>query len=376
MNERAGVKVTIVAHRDAEDSVRRGLDVYPIFARTNWDDVYAHPKAWRRYVGIARHNWLVYLTMNRFVQEHGPFDCLFAPTVVIYQLAGWRLLMARHGGRAIKRMVLLFRNNAGSYSSGSSVPQFKRSTAILKWAIQSFAPYLRDGRVEFATDSGRLASEYDRLSGITPTVYPSPRIAPPVIEGHRQRNPDKPITFSCLGPARFEKGIDVIQEAIRCYLQANADAHVRFVIQWNADILDEKGAVYQPDPALQADPRVHFIRRPMSSEEYDRAVADTDIMLLPYRRESYFARISGVAVEAVTAGIPVIYTEDTWCEELVTKSGAGIGVKNNDAAALCDAIGKAVRDFDRLRELAVAHAEKARQAHSGEAFLAKLWALA
>ena len=38
---------------------------------------------------------------------------------------------------------------------------------------------------------------------------------------------------------------------------------------------------------------------------------------------------AGVAVEAVTAGIPLIYTRDTWCEDLAADVGAG-GVSVND----------------------------------------------
>ena len=369
LNATDGGETLVVSHAETEPAIIQELDAYPLFERSNWDGVYNHQQAWRRYWGIVKHNWLVYRVMSRFVKQHEPIDLLFAPTVVIHHIFGWRLLMWRHP-RRIRQMVLLFRNNAGSYPDGSSTPLFKRSTKILKWALQSFRGLIASDCVRFATDSARLAREYKLLSGIEPEVWPSPRIAP--FEPLKKTAPKESVTFACLGPARFEKGIDVMQAAIKRHLAANPNSPARFVIQWNAPILDEHGVLYNPDPDLRADSRVAFIEKSMSSEEYDAVVAATDVMLLPYRRASYFARISGVAVEAVTAGIPLIYTYDTWNADLVDECGAGIGVGDGDVAALSEAIGEMAKGYTTYRSKALSRATEARRLHAGEAFLAKL----
>lgn len=373
LNAAAGGETIVVSHAGTEPLICKELGAYPVFARSNWDGVYNYPSAWKRYLGIIRHNLYVYRVMNRFVKQQGPFDILFAPTVVIYQLIGWRLLMARHGGRRVKQIILLFRNNAGAYPDGRSTPVFKRSTAILKWAIQSFGPLVAKGRTRFATDSAKLATEYRLLSGVEPEVWPSPRVAPYENLAVGTRLAGSPVVFSCLGPARFEKGIDVMQAAIKVYLTAHPAGNARFVIQWNAPIIDAQGAPYLPDPELRVDPRVIFIKESMSSAAYDAAVAATDVMLLPYRRASYFARISGVAVEAVTAGIPVIYTHETWCEDLIDEVGAGIGVADNDVVGLADAIAAMTIGYADYRAAARGRAHEARRSHSGDAFLEKLW---
>lgn len=376
LNARAGGETLVVSHADTDPAIVAELGAWPLFAQSNWDGVYNHPRAWRRYLGIVRHNWYVYRVMSRFVKEHGPFDLLFAPTVVIHHVIGWRLLMLRHGGRGVKRIALLFRNNAGSYAEGSTTPVFKRSTAILKYALRSYAGLIARGRARFVTDSARLATEYRLLCGIAPDVWPSPRVAAYDDLAADDRPADAPVTFSCLGPARFEKGIDVMQDAIKAYRAAHPDGKARFVIQWNAPIHDAAGALYEPDAALRADPHVTLIEHSMSSEAYDAAVASADVMLLPYRRASYFARISGVAVEAVTAGVPVIYTRDTWCEDIVREVGAGKGVDDGDVAELCAAIAEMTVDYATYRSEARAQARKARDSHSGEAFFEKLWGFA
>lgn len=366
-----GVEVMIGAHSRIDPGTAAEIDARPLFTRTNWDGVYAHPRAWRRYLGIARHNWLVFRTMNRFVREHGPFDCLFAPTVVIHHVWGWRLLLLVQR-RRIGRMVLLFRNNAGAYAPGSSTPMFKRSAIVFRWALRSFAGELARGRAAFATDSSRLAREYELLCGIAPEVYPSPRVAP-FLETGADKSEDEPLVFSCLGPARFEKGIDLLQQAIAPFLSDWSGRPVHFVIQWNQPILNADGTTYAPDLQLLADPRVTFIATPLDSAGYDRAVAETDCMLLPYRRESYFARISGVAVEAATAGIPMIYTEDTWTADFAEASGAGIAITDGDVTALVEAMREMARNYGQYRGLARARSKAAQQDHSSGAFLAKLW---
>lgn len=372
INAAEGAEVTVGAHCRIDPAIAAEINARPLFARTNWDGVYVHPRAWRRYLGIALHNWQVFRTMNRFVREHGPFDCLFAPTVVIHHIWGWRLLLLVQRKR-IGRMVLLFRNNAGAYAPGSSTPAFKRSTVVLKWALQSFAGELARGRAAFATDSLRLAREYELLCGIAPEVYPSPRVAP-FLETAQEDKPDsEPLIFSCLGPARFEKGIDLLQEAIALFLADWSGRPAHFVIQWNQPILNADGTIYEPDAGLLADPRVTYITEPLDSAGYDKAVAECDCMLLPYRRASYFARISGVAVEAATAGIPMIYTEDTWTADFAEASGAGIVVADGDVAALVEAMRDMARDYRQYRARARGRSKAAQQEHSSGAFLAKLW---
>jgi glycosyltransferase involved in cell wall biosynthesis len=369
-----GAEVMSAAHARIDPAIAREISALAAFPHSNWDGVYAHPKAWRRYLGVFRHNWLVFSTMRRVVDEHGPFDCLFAPTVVVHHVWGWRLLYAFRR-RHIGRMVLLFRNNAASYAPGSTVPVFKRSAIMLKLALRSFAEAIAKGRVELATDSTRLSTEYAALSGLAPVVYPSPRTAPFASEDRPAKGQDEPLVFSCLGPARFEKGIDLLQDAIKIVLGQGPTRPVKFVIQWNQPILDAAGDPYEPDPALLTDGRVEFITRPLDSAEYDAAIAATDCMLLPYRRDSYFARISGVAVEAVTAGIPMVYTNDTWTADLVEDVGAGLGTDDGDLVALAAGIGDKIAHYDRYRDEAAQRRAAAQAAHSGGAFVDRLWGL-
>jgi glycosyltransferase involved in cell wall biosynthesis len=278
--------------------------------------------------------------------------------------------------------VLFFRNNAGYYVELDDRPRFRQMSRVLGGLIASFNAHIASSKVIFATDSERLADEYEALSSVRPEVFPSPRVGPrPAAGSQETKGAEIPILrFSCLGPARFEKGIDILQDAIKLVLMRrrgpSEDREPHFTIQWNMAILDDSGRPYHPDPSLVADHRLEFIDAPLDAEAYQRELLRADCMILPYRRSSYFARISGVAVEAVTAGIPIIFTEDTWCATLVETSGAGLGVPDGDAAALAEAIEKMARSYQRYRSKALEMAEIARSVNSAENFICKLWGLA
>jgi len=375
-----GIECLVAMHAEAKAEVRTDIKALPVYRQTSWGGLSTQPNTIKRYFGILSHNRLVYKTMDRLVRKTGPVDVVFAPTVTVHHLIGWRLFAARRRGRDFKRLVLLFRNNVGYYTADSDTPKFRRASRILAPIFKSFTGLLKTGDVVFATDSERLADEYEALCGLRPIVFPSPRVsepeqASPVVEAGQVPTDRSPpaIVFSCLGPARFEKGIDVLQEAIKLVLARRVARDVCFVIQWNAEIKFISGEVYSPDAALLNDDRVRLLTKSLTSEQYNAEVANTDCMVLPYRRDSYFARISGVAVEGVTAGKPIIYTRGTWCEDLVRSSGAGIGVPDGDVEKLAEAIEKLAAEFSTYKAQAAAKAEDARRSNSAEAFVEKLW---
>lgn len=369
LNRAEGTQVAVAGHVSATEPLRRELGLIPLFERSPWDGDYRGGRL--PSLGLVRHNLLVFRRMAAFLRGSPRFDCLFAPTVVLHHIWGWRLLWTlRRGG--IGRLVLLVRNNVAEYAPGSTTPRFRLKARLFGFGIRSFAGHVAAGRVVFATDSERLADEYRQLSGIPFVVFPSPRVAPPVAARARRRK-GAPLLFSCLGPARFEKGIDVLQQAIAFYLADPAAPPARFAIQWPTPIADAVGRSYLPDPALAASGRVDFLTEPLDSAEYDALLESTDCMVLPYRRSSYFARISGVAVEAVTAGIPVVTTADTWTSELVERQGAGLTAPDGDARALATAMADLARDHPRFRREAEAARQSALAANSGARFLALLW---
>lgn len=370
-NVNHGVEVTILGHKEVSEKIQSELGVIPTFSRTNWDGIYSSKSALLRYFGILKHNYYIFQVIHKFLKENESFDCVFVPTVVIYHWIAWAILARKFNGKKFKRLVLFVRNNAGSYKTGSDVPVFQKHTHLLKLILKTLQGMIQEGIVLIGTDSSRHAREYKILSGLELRVFPHPMTHS--CPARNERKKSNKIIFSCLGPARFEKGIDILEDAIVLYLRNSNDPNVHFILQWNNKILNPDGMIRKCNEQLDKDQRITYLTNHLSSEEYREYLNQTDCVLLPYRRESYFTRLSAPVIEAAMLGIPTIYTKDTWLEEAIHEYGAGLGCQDGDAFDLSIKIRTMALEIDRYKSLALINSKKAKLYHSEERFMQCLW---
>jgi len=62
------------------------------------------------------------------------------------------------------------------------------------------------------------------------------------------------------------------------------------------------------------------VEHPLSQQDYQRLIHDSNIAILPYRSERYHARASGVLVEMLAAGVPVIVPAGSWLASQISES--------------------------------------------------------
>ena len=375
INEAAGVEVRIAGNRSLDPEMGRILAAEPVFTRNIWEELNQPSHAARRYGKIVTHNFQLYRECLRLLNRWGTMDCVMSPVVTIHHLLAWLVLTRRYGGVRFKRLVMQINIPEGRYENGSSQPVFKRSSGLIKRVIQAYQPYVEKGIVCFGSDSDQTAKDYELLTGVPFVEFPTPRVIPPAAR-RPGRSAHDPVVFCCLGPSRHEKGADLFLDAIRDYLRVADKPRAKFVLQWTGDFVDTAGKKISPDPWLLQHPDVKIIRGSLSSEEYEREMLASDCLVLPYRWSSYFCRISGLAVEAATAGIPVIYTAGTWLERAMKKYGAGISFPDGDVPRLLDRLQEMAGRIDHFRAAAESRVITARNINSSENFLKHLWGLA
>jgi glycosyltransferase involved in cell wall biosynthesis len=105
---------------------------------------------------------------------------------------------------------------------------------------------------------------------------------------------------------------------------------------------------------------VKLIRDYFDDREYARWFAQTDVLLLPYRRSSYGLRISRVLVEAMVHGKPVVVTRGTTLAEQADQFGAAAMCEDGNAESLVAAIDRVVNEIDQFKERAEARKAAAR----------------
>jgi glycosyltransferase involved in cell wall biosynthesis len=188
----------------------------------------------------------------------------------------------------------------------------------------------------------------------------------------------KPIVFGCYGAARWEKGSDIFLQAIKIILKNEVASEkwrvksgenqflpdtgyplpvtavgrpLRFAIQWVEDFRDQEGNRVSIDPWLREHPQVEVIGRYFQGDEYERRLAETDVMVLPYR-SPYRLRVSRVVIEAMIHGMPVIATQGTTLFEQAEEYGVVVGCEEGSAESLARAILGVAEEFGGMREMA------------------------
>jgi glycosyltransferase involved in cell wall biosynthesis len=249
------------------------------------------------------------------------------------------------------------------------------------WSSQAGAAFSNPSTSELARDS----------ENPSPTRFASiPASSSPATSNSLPATAVKPLVFGCYGAARWEKGSDIFQEAIKLILSnevvskkwrvaslenepqlvtrdplpATATGRpLRFAIQWVEDFRDREGNLISIDPWLREHPQVEVIGRYFQGDEYERRLATTDVMVLPYR-SPYRLRVSRVVIEAMMHGMPVVTTKGTTLYEQAYEHGVVMCCEEGSAESLALAILEFAEVFAAMREAAEKKAEKAAESFS------------
>ena len=90
----------------------------------------------------------------------------------------------------------------------------------------------------------------------------------------------------------------------------------------------------------------------MTGDEYHNLITHSHVMLVPYRVEDFHARTSGVFVDALLCGIPVVAVKNTWAGDFVDNNGNGVSFHENDPFSLLESITRIRQDYKEFLEKA------------------------
>ncbi|MGH8924369.1 MAG: glycosyltransferase [Acidimicrobiia bacterium] len=157
--------------------------------------------------------------------------------------------------------------------------------------------------------------------------------------GHRRQL----LTWGLLGPG---KGIERALEAIAPLRSLTPAPRYRIVGQIHPNILRRHGPAYRDSlmelvDALSLSGMVRFDESYQSEISLYRAVADADVIVIPYDNDEQVC--SGVLTEALSAGRPVVATNFPHARELLG-SGAGVVIDHEDIEGMTAAIKRLLTD--------------------------------
>ena len=244
---------------------------------------------------------------NQISLEKGDF--VFIPTTGLVELFGISDFAKSNTNSKNATWHFLFRRNI-FYGSPEKYSFVYIKLRLLTLAFKKFFKN-QNLKTKFYTDSDDLTLEYDML-GVT-KFYTLP--VPHTIPKPKEKKLNGKIIISYLGDARSEKGYQylphIVQDLWEDYL---INDKASFVIQSNFNLPEGEAAAVVAKNQLEFLPfsKIKLIENPLNLEEYRKLLSNSDVIILPYEQPNYYARSSGILVEALAYGIPVLVPQGTW----------------------------------------------------------------
>ncbi len=356
----AGDKVEVLVHQLAPEKLLNRIGGVPWFSRNCWLD----PRS-QGGIGGLRHNFRFLRELKSWLAKEDRYDWVCALTMRLQHLLAFALISRDRSIPAETRFLLLFVQGFGRYTGPASPTVFplNASTTLARFSFWLMRGAVRSGRVILAAETQGMQEELQRFCGLPVSLFPHPVPAPPETDG-ADRGSASVLTITCPGFARHEKGNDLLQDAIAAMIEEPGSERMKFVMQWPEPFALPDGRLLSVDARLAEDPRVRLVNESLGGDAYEALLRESDFVILPYRRNSYHHRVSRVAIEAASRGIPMIYTLGTWTAEIAELAGCGVCIDEETAEAVIKAIREAASQAEKLRNLAIAGAEEVSRFHS------------
>lgn len=366
---RLGDQVTVLADAAVEPEIRDSLAAVPILPPSIWHRAGDGSGRATRYSRVLIHPWQTWRTMRRYLEANPAFDAIFVPTMGFHHLPAWVWLIKKTLRNRSTRVLLFFLTLPIRWDphSGKPVPDGSPTSGLFFRLLRWLEPEIKSGKVVLATEVEPLRAALESLSGVPAFLFP--QIVIPVRKSQRVLNTSQGgIEMACYGPARAEKGSDVLQQAIIIYRRRFPAGRARFTIHWTEDFVTGDGRAVTKALDLLNDPQVKYLTGYLTHSEYEERLKGTQVMLLPYRLSGYRFRGSRVVIEAVVNGIPAIATRGTALAGMLENFGAGVYCEDGDPESLALAIREMETRFEELRQAAEDRVSAATEEFSVESF--------
>jgi glycosyltransferase involved in cell wall biosynthesis len=201
---------------------------------------------------------------------------------------------------------------------------------------------------------------------VAPVDSPAERDAPAAAEPFRH--------LLVAGGARMDKGLDRVVALVE-EMQARG-MKLPITVQTSAEAQharDDEVAGLLERLRRSGYGGLELHAEPMSADAY-RALFGGAVVLQPYRASDFADRVSGVTLDALGAGAPVVTTAGTWMARLIGAHEAGIAVADLGPASLLQAIETVLADHAGFAARARLASARVREAHSARTLIDALLA--
>jgi glycosyltransferase involved in cell wall biosynthesis len=171
------------------------------------------------------------------------------------------------------------------------------------------------------------------------------------------------------GAARRDKGFPAVVDFVR--FLADAGTGIPMVVQASPEHYGkfDEGVRAALDRLRKAPaPWLRIVPETVEAAEY-RSMFAGAIVLQPYSGDDFADRISGVTLDALEAGAPVVATAGTWMARAALRFGAGLALEDPSPASIRSAVEAVRAEYPRFRRNALAAGSVLRKEHDARQLL-------
>jgi glycosyltransferase involved in cell wall biosynthesis len=360
-----GDDVALLVSKKAAPFIVDELNARRVLPPSIWHRMSDDAGVLRRYLRVPWHAFQTWWTVRGQLKADSEYDIIFVPTVSVHHLLAWAWLIKGRLRNCRVRLLLYFLSTPIRVQDDGN-PEWIKSptTKLMARLLSSMRGEIQRGKVIIGVETIPLRDAFSQVAEIPVRYLPQPVAV--FAKGEVKKNDE--LLFGCYGPARYEKGSDVLAAAIEAFLRKYPDSRTKFAVQWLEDFSLPDGRMSGIPPALKQDPRIEIIRHFFHDGEYADRLDHTDVVILPYRLSSYLLRGSRVLIEAMVHGLPVVVTSGTSLAKQAEEFGAAVVCQDRDIQSLTEAIRVAERNFPALKARARERAAGARDQFSVRAF--------
>ncbi len=239
-----------------------------------------------------------------------PDDHVFLSCTQVSDLPGVCQFLREHPQARQWHWRLLF-HTLFYHGRGAIAADTQAAYRAHQW-LTELSELLPSGALQLFANTEPLADQFNQLCPIE--VKPLPwLVCPRIVESERLVERKLPLRLTCLGTRPREKGVaqvpGVVDQLWDLFVQRRLQLHLIVNRSWTAPPLLQKR--FEMLGALPSQPIV-IQRHPLEMADYLRVLRESDIALLLYDPEMFYDRCSGILVEMLSAGTPVVVSAGSW----------------------------------------------------------------
>jgi glycosyltransferase involved in cell wall biosynthesis len=185
----------------------------------------------------------------------------------------------------------------------------------------------------------RYQSCFNRRLKLAPIpLYHQRPCAKNVIDNH------KPLIIGYFGQLVEEQGYVFATQVYEEFIEKRNHTGVKFLMRVNSNKSLKQLANHFEDFRKKTN-RIRIVEGFVETDKYLSMIAQCDVVILPYLKECYPYRTSGVFVDALVHNKVVVVPRETWMSEMITKYGAGCTFRSGDLASLVSAVDRVIVNY-------------------------------